>query len=111
LVKALPPARNEIDPARDLPFALFGVLKRHEARPLADFPPPFTFTLPREAEHATPVGRTAEPPLVTRTDAITLEPAFGFAGDSFTDLRRPSRSFRRRRLPLLRLRPSGGPGT
>jgi hypothetical protein len=110
-VNALPPARKETDPANDLPFALFGVLKRQEATPLAAFGPPFVFTPPREAAHVTPVGRRVEPPFVTRTDATTLEPAFGFAGESFTE---PAATFAELPPPppLRRLlRPSGGPGT
>ena len=33
-----------------------------------------------------PLGRTGEPPFVTRTDATTVDPAFGLAGRSLTAL-------------------------
>ena len=85
-MKDVPPAVNETDPRSVFPFALFGVLKRHEATPLAVLLAPFILTLPIEAEQVTRVGRTGEPPFVIRTAATTVEPAFGFAGESFTAL-------------------------
>jgi hypothetical protein len=85
-VKLCPPARKETDPSIALPLLAFGVLNRQEATPLEDFAPPLTFVLPAVATHATPVGFTGEPPRVTRTEATSVEPAFGFAGESFTAL-------------------------
>ena len=85
-MKDVPPAVNETDPRSVFPFALFGVLKRHEATPLAVLLAPFILTLPIEAEQVTRVGRTGEPPFVIRTAATTVEPAFGFAGVRVTAL-------------------------
>ena len=58
-MNAVPPARKAIDPVIAFPLALFGVLKRHEARPLAAFAPPFTFAPAKEAAHEIPAGRIA----------------------------------------------------
>ena len=85
-MKAAPPAQKEIDPIIALPLALFGVLNRHDATPLAALEAPLTLTPPIDAEQAMPVGRMGDPPFVTRTDATTVEPAPGLAGDSFTAL-------------------------
>ena len=85
-VNALPPARKETEPDIVLPFALLSVLKRHDATPLAALGVPLIFTPPIEAEHVMPLGRTADPPLVTRTDAATVDPALGLVGESLTPL-------------------------
>jgi hypothetical protein len=45
-----------------------------------------TFVFPITAEQVTPDGFTVAPPLVTRTDATIVEPAFGFAGPTLTAL-------------------------
>ena len=81
-VKDVPPAENETDPESRFPFALFGVLNPQEATPLTAFPVPFPLNAPTEAVQRTRVGLTAEPPFVTRTAATSIEPAFGFAGES-----------------------------
>jgi hypothetical protein len=85
-VKLRPPARKETDPRIVLPLPARGVLKRQDARPLEDFAPPFTFVVPTEAAHVTLVGLTAAPLRDTRTDATTVEPALGFAGETLTAL-------------------------
>lgn len=81
-----PPAENVTEPLSLFPAPPLGVLKRHEATPLAALAVPFTFTAPVDAAQRTRVGLTAEPPFVTRTDATTVEPALGFAGESLTAL-------------------------
>ena len=73
-VKLCPPALKEIDPSIVLPLPVFGVLNRQEAIPLDDFEPPLIFVFPIVAAHATPVGLTGDPPLVTRTEATTSSP-------------------------------------
>ena len=85
-MKAPPPARNETEPDIALPLALLRVLKRHDATPLAALGAPLAFTPPIKAEHVIPLGRTADPPLVTRTDATSVDPALGFDGESLTAL-------------------------
>ena len=81
-----PPALNETEPASRLPLPVLGVLNRQDATPLADLPAPFTFAPPSDAAQEIFVGRTGEPPLVTRTEATTVEPAFGRVGESLTAL-------------------------
>jgi hypothetical protein len=81
-VNAFPPARKEIEPASLLPFALLGVLKEQEATPTAAFAVPLSFAPATEAAHLTAAGRTGAPARLTRADATTIEPAFGFAGAS-----------------------------
>ena len=85
-VKRFPLALNETDPSILLPFPLFGVLKRQEATPREDFATPLIFVFPIVAEQAIPVGFTGDPLLLTRTEATTLEPAFGLAGETLTAL-------------------------
>ena len=85
-MKAFPPARNDTLPASVLPFALCAILNEQEATPGAAFAAPLSFDPATVAEHLTPVGRTGEPSRLTRTDATTVEPAFGFAGASFAEL-------------------------
>jgi hypothetical protein len=85
-LKLWPPALKKTDPSILLPFALFGVLNKQEATPLDDFAPPLTFVFPIVAAQAIPVGFTGDPPFVTRTEATTVEPAFGFAGETLTAL-------------------------
>jgi hypothetical protein len=62
------------------------VRNTHDAAPRATFGVPLIVALEIDARHATPVGTTGVPPAVTLTEAVTLEPAFGAAGASFTAL-------------------------
>jgi hypothetical protein len=56
-----------------------------------------TFVFPIVAAQAIPVGVTGDPPLVTRTEATTVEvePAFGVAADRSRFAARPSRGLLR----------------
>ena len=79
----VPAAVRETAPRSCFPFALLGVLNVHVAEPLAARPTPLSFAVPTEAVHVTRAGRVGLPSAVVRTVATTVEPAFGFAGESF----------------------------
>src|SRR4029453_3613461 len=61
---------------------------------------PLTFTLPTEAVHAMPLGRTGDPPFVTRTEATTVDPAFGFVAARLAALALALRPPDARAVPL-----------
>jgi hypothetical protein len=81
----LPPAAvKDRAPRSSLPCALLGVRYVHVAEPFPARPTPFSFARPAVAEHATRSGRAGLPPAVIRTEATTVAPALGFAGESLT---------------------------
>ena len=94
----LPPAAvKDTAPRSSLPFALLGVRYVQVAEPFPARPTPFSFVRPAVAEHATRSGRVGLPSAVIRTEATTVAPAFGLAGESLTG-------------PTLAPPPAGGGG-
>jgi hypothetical protein len=77
-----PAAVKETAPRSCFPFAVLGVLNVHVAEPFPARPTPFSLVAPAVAVHLTPAGRVGLPPAVIRTEATTVEPARGFAGES-----------------------------
>jgi hypothetical protein len=78
-----PTAVKETAPRSSFPFALLGVRYVHVAEPLPARPTPLTFVAPAVPAQVTPDGLVGSPPAVIRTEATTVEPAFGLAGESF----------------------------
>lgn len=62
------------------PLAETGVRYVHDARPALALGTPRTFALPILPVHRTPLGRAGEPFDVTRTEAVTTDPALAVVG-------------------------------
>lgn len=77
-----PSAVKETAPRSSFPFVLFGVLYVHVAEPFPARPTPVSFVAPAVPAHVMALGLTGVLPAVMRTEATTVDPAFGFAGES-----------------------------